>query len=350
MNTKTYTATARELLKNKFQFLTLGAPGLGKTKIIEQLAEELDYDLIIMHPVVFDPTDLKGVPAIVRGVEDGEGGYTETRAEFLPTAQLRKLLDADKPTICFLDDIGQASKGVHAALMQLIMQREINGHRISDHVVFTAASNRKKDKAGVTGMITPLISRFKTRLKIEADVNSWTEWAYENEIAPEVISFVNWKPDMLHSFDPNYQDADGETMSNQPSPRTIEAVSDLFKVGLKSHEVLEGAVGEAFATEFLSFVEMIETLGSIPRKIATGGSVTLDDLESSSPSILFALTQCLTQMTEKHFVNIAKWVHRELPTEYQAKYITDCEKRFPECTEQEGYTDLAIVANGLVNG
>ena len=94
MNTKTYTQTARKLLENKFQFLTLGAPGLGKTQIIEQLAEELDYDLVIMHPVVFDPTDLKGVPAVVK---DGD----ETRAEFLPTAQLRKLMTADRPTICF---------------------------------------------------------------------------------------------------------------------------------------------------------------------------------------------------------------------------------------------------------
>lgn len=348
MNIKTYIPTARKLLENKFQFLTLGAPGLGKTQVIEQLAEELNYDLVIMHPVVFDPTDLKGVPAVI--TEDNEGGVPETRAEFLPTAQLRKLLTAEKPTICFLDDIGQCSKGVQAALMQLVMQREVNGHKVSDHVVFTAASNRKQDKAGVQGLITPLISRFKTRLKLVADVESWSEWAYSNDIAPEVIAFVKWKPELLHDFDPNYVDAEGETMSNQPCPRSIESVSDLFKAGLKSHEVMEGAIGEAFATEFLSFVQMIEKLGDFPRKIANGEAPCIGDLGDTSPSIMYALTQCLTGMCKTSFVNISLWVRNEMSSEYQAKFITEVEKRFPECTELDGYADLAIVANGMMNG
>jgi len=337
-----YIPQAKVLLENKFQFLTLGAPGLGKTEIIKQLARDLDYDLVIMHPVVFDPTDLKGVPAVV--VTD-----KQTRAEFLPTAQLRKLLEADRPTICFLDDIGQCSKGVQAALMQLIMAREVNGHKISDHVVFTAASNRKQDRAGVQGMLTPLISRFKTRLKLSPDLDSWLDWAYENEIAPEVIAFVKWKPDMLHSFDPDYMDSDGETMSNQPCPRTIEAVSDLFKVGLRSHEIMEGAIGEAFATEFLSFIQMIEQLGDFPRRIAQGKNPSMSELNNTSPSIMYALTQCLTGMSKTSFVNIAKWVQRNMSSEYQAKYITEIEKRFPECTEMDGYADLAIIANGIIN-
>lgn len=343
-----YIAKAKKLLENKFQFLTLGAPGLGKTQIIVQLAKELDYDLVIMHPVVFDPTDLKGVPAIVE--KKMPDGGVEPRAEYLPTAQLRKLLTAEKPTICFLDDIGQCSKGVQAALMQLVMQREVNGHKISDHVIFTAASNRKQDKAGVVGMITPLISRFKTRYKLTADLDSWLTWAYDNDIAPEVIAFVKWKPDFLHQFDPDYVDSDGETMSNQPCPRTIEAVSDVFKVGLRDYETIEGAIGEAFATEFLSFVQMIETLGDFPRKIATGQNPKLSELTDSSPSIMFALTECLTGMSKKSFVNIAKWVRTEMPSEYQAKFVTDVERRFPDCSDMDGYADLAIVANGIMNG
>ena len=60
----------------------------------------------------------------------------------------------------FLDDLGQAPMSVQAAAMQLILARRINGFKISDKVIFMAATNRREDKAGVTGILEPVKSRF----------------------------------------------------------------------------------------------------------------------------------------------------------------------------------------------
>jgi len=57
--------------------LIKGAPGIGKSDIMAQVAQEVNADLIIMHPVVSDPTDYKGLPGIVEG-----------QAEFLPYGEL----------------------------------------------------------------------------------------------------------------------------------------------------------------------------------------------------------------------------------------------------------------------
>ena len=84
--------------KHRRKVLVKGAPGVGKSDIVSQACAEVQADLLFMHPAVSDPTDYKGMPAIL---PDG-------RAEFLPFGDLNKLIQAKKLTIAFLDDIGQA--------------------------------------------------------------------------------------------------------------------------------------------------------------------------------------------------------------------------------------------------
>src|SRR5271156_3640100 len=129
--------------------LICSGPGTGKSSIGEQACGEADADCIVMHPVVSDPTDFKGMPWV------GDGGAT-----FLPFGDLQKLVNATKLTACFIDDLGQATPAVQAAAMQLILARTINGHRVSGQVVFIAATNRRTDRAGVSGILEPVKSRF----------------------------------------------------------------------------------------------------------------------------------------------------------------------------------------------
>ena len=102
--------------------LITGAPGTGKSDIVEQATREAGAELIISHPVTSDPTDFKGLGALV----DGE-------AKFLPFDQLKDLITATRPTVFFLDDLGQAPPAVQAAAMQLILARRVNGHKVSGH-------------------------------------------------------------------------------------------------------------------------------------------------------------------------------------------------------------------------
>ncbi len=46
--------------------------------------------------------------------------------------------------VCLLDDLGQAPPAVQAAAMQLLLARRVNGHAVSDHVTFLAATNCPK--------------------------------------------------------------------------------------------------------------------------------------------------------------------------------------------------------------
>src|SRR5438105_5983575 len=121
-------------VNNRFPVLIKGKPGIGKSDIVEQVQVKTGFEYILTHPVVSDHTDFKGLPFANKEF---------TKADFLPYGDLHQMIHADKPTIVFLDDLGQAPISVQAACMQLLLARRINGHKISKHVTFVAATNRK---------------------------------------------------------------------------------------------------------------------------------------------------------------------------------------------------------------
>ena len=319
------------LIKGREPVLLTGPVGIGKTDTIKNAAKEAGAKLIICHPVCSDPTDFKGLPAIVEG-----------EAVWLPYGDLKRMVENEtEPLVVFFDDLGQSTQTVQSAIMQLVLGREINSQKVSDSVVFMAATNRRTDKAGVKGIITPLLSRFSTIIPLEVSVSDWTDWAISNGVPAELIAFIKFRPELLHSFDPNHVDSTGDSLVNQPCPRTITAAGRLLNLGLDGYEVIKGATGEAFATEFLSFLARIEQLGDLPARISKGESPEAPE----DSSALYALTSCLSKLSGKEdkYRNIITWVTNYLPEEFAAFYLTTIEAMYgSQVTETGEFTDLCI--------
>lgn len=241
-------------LKNNYPILVKGAPGIGKSDIVSQACNNLGYELIISHPVVADPTDYKGLPFVING-----------KAEFLPFGDLEKLLHADKEIVFFMDDLGQATPAVQSAVMQLILARQINGHKISDFVRFVAATNRRTDMANVSGILEPVKSRFASIVELEVNNDDWYQWAFENGMPSELISFIQFRPGLLFDFKAS------RDIVNSPNPRTVTFVGKMINSGLPEEirfETVSGAVGEAWAIEFEAYLKTYALLPSIHQMIA----------------------------------------------------------------------------------
>ena len=114
-----------------------------------------------------DPTDYKGLPALPRP--------GDTEATFIPFGELSRAINATRPTVWFFDDLGQASPAVQAACMQLVLARRINGHALPDCITFVACTNRRADRAGVSGILEPVKSRFVSIVNLEPDIDSWCQ-------------------------------------------------------------------------------------------------------------------------------------------------------------------------------
>lgn len=306
---------------NRWAILIEGSPGIGKSDLVAIVAAALSATLIILHPCVSDPTDFKGYPAIVNG-----------KAVFLTFGELEKLLTANTLTIVLIDDMGQGSQATQAALMQLVLARQINGHKISDQVVFFGATNRRTDNAGVSGILSPLRSRFRTSVELVPDVQDWCKWALSKGLPVDLIGYIQMKPAHLNTFDPKTA-REGKPFA---CPRTLSFLGDWINAGIDDPETINGCVGESVGTEYLAFRRIFQQIGNVIPQILTNptGAPIFDDDVSKS----FAITAALTyQATAKNVDAIGQYVDR-VSNEFRTFFWRAAVARKPELNQTHAFT------------
>lgn len=317
--------------------LIQGAPGIGKSDIVAKAAIDAGADLILSHPAVADPTDAKGLPWVVDG-----------HATFLPFGELERALQADKPTVWFLDDLGQASPAVQASYMQLLLARRVNGHVLSDHVTFIAATNRRTDRAGVSGILEPVKSRFGSIVELEANLDDWTSWAIDADLPPEMIAFLRFQPDLLCKFSAT------SDLSNSPVPRTWHNAAKLVQLNLPQSiqaSAIAGAIGEGAASEFLAFLRLYRELPSVDQILIDPDSVAIPE----SPAVLYALSGALAhRTTDQNFGRVARFIDRMVGAgrgEFGVLLVRDAIRRHPSITATQAFVKLTIGELGtLISG
>jgi hypothetical protein len=296
--------------------LITGRPGIGKSDIVEQVARATGHDLLISHPVVEDPTDSKGLPF---PTVDGR------TAHHLPFGDLERAINSKIPLIWFLDDLGQASPAVQAAKMQLLLARRIGDHVLPEHVTFVAATNRRNDNAGVTGILDPVISRFATVVQLVPNITDWTAWAVRHHVPVELISFLRFRPDLL-SVQKTSRD-----IETTPSPRSWGFVAKTMKVWPKALELtsLTGSVGEGAATEFYGFLGIFRDLPSPDAILLSPDTAPIPE----TPAALFGVSTALAaHATEGNFDRVLTYNDRLIAAghrEFGALLARDAIRRTP---------------------
>lgn len=305
-------------IMNKLNTLLVSAPGVGKTDIVQQAVEAAGAKCAVFHPAVSDPTDYKGFPWCMA---DESGGTT---ASFVTFGELKVLQEAEELTVAFFDDIGQAREATQNALMQLIWGRSINGKKVSDNVMFVAATNRRADRSGVSGMTEALKSRFATIINAETSIPDWCEWANAHGMPSDLIYFIRANPALLHDFAPTTE------IANTPSPRTVASFGTLLNTGYTvddDFEVLAGAAGPAFAVQFKSYMQVARKVPDVMAFLKDPSSIT--DMPTD-PAILFHMAMQLTRYS--HIDNIEPMLEcvARFPSEFGAYIINDVRVLVPE--------------------
>jgi len=317
--------------------LITGAPGIGKSDIVDQAAKAAGSDLILSHPAVSDPTDVKGLPWMV-----GDA------ATFIPFGELSQAIAATRSTVWFLDDLGQASPAVQASYMQLLLARRVNGHVLPDCVTFVAATNRRTDRAGVSGILEPVKSRFASIVELVPDLNEWCTWAIDKDLPAELIAFLRFQPDLLCKFQAS---AD---LTNSPIPRTWSHVARILGLDLPANVqtvAIAGAVGEGAAIELTAFLRLYAELPSIDQILIDPDAVTIP----TRPATLYAIAGALAhRATDQNFDRIGRFCQRMVDAnhgEFAVLTVRDALQRHATIANTRAYIKLATGSLGaLMNG
>ncbi|MEH2231067.1 MAG: MoxR family ATPase [Nostoc sp.] len=233
------------LIRKNLQISTMiwGPPGIGKSSIVAQIAQEYDIDFVDVRLSQLAPTDLRGLPV----AEDGISKWYPP--EFLPRGG---------KGILFLDELNMAPPAMQGVAQQLILDRKVGSYVVPSGWFVWAAGNRKEDRAAVFDMPAPLANRF-LHLEAQADFNSFKAYALETGIHEQIIAFLSFRPTLLHKIDPQ--------QPAWPSPRSWEMASALHHAELD----ITPAVGVATATEFQAFIQLYKTLPNLTPILAGKG-------------------------------------------------------------------------------
>ncbi len=237
-----------------------GAPGIGKSQIISQVAAKNGANIIDIRLSQMEPSDLRGIPFKNGGLVDW------SVPALLPDSKRH-----GKQGILFLDEITSAPPTVSAAAYQLILDRRLGDYIVPEGWVIFAAGNRQGDRGVTYSMPAPLANRF-SHYELDVNLDDWVAWAYKNNIDERIIGFLRYRPEHLFEFDAKHNPV------AFPSPRTWEFVHralNKFDTDLSLfRQAASACVGEVAGVEITTFVEHMADLPDLDA-IINGESVSI---------------------------------------------------------------------------
>ncbi len=274
-----------------------GAPGIGKSQIISQVAKDKAFEIIDIRAVLLDPVDLRGLPRISQ-----DGQATWCPPSFLPKE------DNTQKGIVFLDELNAAPPLVQAACYQLVLDRCIGEYRLPDGWTVIAAGNGEKDRAVTHRMPTALANRM-VHIDMQTSLEDWLLWAEKSNIRKEIIAFLRFRPKLLHDFDPQ------SSSKAFASPRSWEFVSKILDAGAHSsveYELFQGTIGITAATEFIGFLKIWRDLPTVESILEAPENIEIP----SEPATLYALSEALGAKANSGNIDAIVCYAMRMPVEF----------------------------------
>ncbi len=306
-------STLSTLIEAQQPVMVWGPPGAAKSQIAQQIASDAGRQYVDVRALLLDPVDLRGIPW--RDSSD--------RTRWAPPAFLPPTDDPGRWLIN-LEELPSAIPMVQASLYQLVLDRKVGEYELPGGAAIIACGNRESDRGVVHRMPTPLASRF-VHLEIRVDATDWCSWGAANGIAPEVLFFIQLRPELIHQFDPKSKE------TAFACPRTWEFISHILKhrSGLDpaaEKALFRGTVGEAAAVEFSAFLNIWRELPH-PRAV-------IDDPENAdipeNSSALIALCGSLYRLaSDVNLDSIVAYATR-LRREVGEFLVGSCIRRDPD--------------------
>lgn len=214
-----------------------GRPGIGKTEIVQQLADETGSILHDLRLTTIEPPDLRGLPFY---------DHEARRTVWYPPEDLPH---GDAPAILFLDELTAAPPTLQPTVYGLLQERRVGRYRLPESTFVVAAGNAVEDGAVAYEMGTALSDRL-IHLSVRAEASDWlARYAVPRGVNPSVCAFIRTRPDLLDTTEAALRE--GAVIACTPrSWVRAGAILDAVPEPALRATLLAGTLGEGPAAEF----------------------------------------------------------------------------------------------------
>ena len=215
----------------------LGAPGIGKTAVMEQIAQDLSVALVSYSMTHHTRQSALGLPFISH--REYEGMQYDV-SEYTMSEIIASIYDVMKESgvregILFLDEINCVSETLAPSMLQFLQYKVFGRHKVPDGWVIVTAGNPPEYNKSVREFDVVTMDRLKV-LSVEADYRVWKEYAQERGLHTAILNFLELKKEYFYKI---------ETTVNGRSYVTARGWEDLSEIltlyeeeGMKGDETL----------------------------------------------------------------------------------------------------------------
>ena len=241
--------------------LIIGEAGIGKTSLVKEICKDKNFYLVNIDANLLKEGEIGGLPI----VEKGKTSY----ATHYKLIEIKNALENNEyeGVLLFIDELNRCEHAVQQELMNLILNREINGFKLSEDVRIVAAMNPSNKYDGYEDSDYQVVDMDKAQedrfvwIELSTDIKEWIKWAMSKDVKinDHIIEFLSTFPEYLNT--PNSNEAVKAT------PRSWERVAKSYEVYIKNNEkysidtfynVVKGNLGVSIATDFLNYIKNIK--------------------------------------------------------------------------------------------
>ena len=180
----------------------MGAPGIGKTAIMAQIAGELGIGLVAYSMTHHTRQSALGLPSIVhRTYDEGEFDVSEyTMSEIIASVYDYMATTGRKTGILFLDEVNCVSETLYPSMLQFLQFKTFGRHRVPDGWIVACAGNPPAYNKSVHDFDIVTLDRLR-RIDVEPDFDAWKKYSLETGIHPAVISFLEIRRECFYAVE-----------------------------------------------------------------------------------------------------------------------------------------------------
>ena len=189
------------LVRQRPVFL-VGAPGIGKTAIMQQIADEMQLGFVSYSMTHHTRQSAIGLPVIVQKEYNGK---TCRVSEYTMSEIIASVYDCMERTgrregILFLDEVNCVSETLSPAMLLFLQYKVFGGHPLPEGWVVVTAGNPPHYNKSAREFDSATRDRLKV-LSVEPDRQAWKQYALQHGLSRAVLCFLDLQPDAFYAVE-----------------------------------------------------------------------------------------------------------------------------------------------------
>ncbi|MCI9430135.1 MAG: AAA family ATPase [Lachnospiraceae bacterium] len=237
----------------------LGAPGIGKTAIMEQIAQELGIALVSYSMTHHTRQSALGLPFICKKEYSGEMTDVSeyTMSEIIASVHETMEASGIREGILFLDEINCVSETLAPSMLQFLQYKVFGRHRVPEGWIVVTAGNPPEYNKSVREFDVVTMDRLRL-LEVEADYHVWKEYAGEQGVHSAILNYLDLKKEHFYRIEAGLK---GKTYVTARGWEDLSEILQMYEEeGMQTDEALVGQYirNEKIAKEFTAYYDLYQ--------------------------------------------------------------------------------------------